>query len=310
MKRLGNIDIDINNGIRALKAGGERYNSLFTNTLEGNVIHLSKDIDAEKTVNFMNEIVRKTLKDTERVGEIMRGRNIMETCHNVWQFVMDNIQYKPDKRGEEQLRRPLRLWKERITGGDCDCMAIFVNSCLINAGVPARNIKTRIASYHGWDDWQHVYTIVTDENGKEICVDAVIHIFNLEKKFTYKKDFPMSTTYLNGLGSSATDTLKQQLQDSLMRAQQSPKAVSEVSAYENKEFIYKLENLISVWDNEAERDMLLDQLAQEDDDHTQVMNGLYGELYGKTKGTAKGKPQAATGQAAPKPKKKKFFAQI
>lgn len=303
-------NINIRNGIRLLKTGGEKYNYLFNNNLAGNTIHLSKDIDAEATVGFMHEIVHSTLQDTALLGAKLRGSNISETCQNVWQFVMDNIQYKPDNAGDEQLRRPLRLWKERLTGGDCDCMTIFVNSCLLNAGIPAKNIKTRIASYNGTEDWQHVYTIVTDEKGKAICVDAVIHTFNLEKEFHYKKDFPMSTTYLNGLGD-ATDELRKQLEISLFLAKQSPKAISDASGYEEKEFIYKLENLLQNWGNETERDRILAQLAAEDDAHESEMKGLYGELYAvksKTKTKSQGKSSSKKTQSIPK--KKKFFAQI
>ena len=64
-------------------------------------------------------------------------------------------QYKLDKKGLEQLRRPARTWADRKSGVDCDCMSIFASSILTNLQIPH---KFRITKY-SQDSWQHVYVI-------------------------------------------------------------------------------------------------------------------------------------------------------
>jgi len=152
-----------------------------------------EDGEVDDTVELMKKVVWKYINDTKKVAQYLKGKTLRETCENIWNFLYNHIQYKLDKRGLEQLRRPCRSWSERSIGIDCDCFSIFVSSILTNLQIPH---KFRITKYDQ-DVFQHVYVIVpTEDNKSYYIIDCVLSQFNFEKPFTEKKDFTMS---LNGI---------------------------------------------------------------------------------------------------------------
>jgi hypothetical protein len=42
---------------------------------------------------------------------LLRRSSTLDTCKAIWDFIYDYVQYKLDKRGLEQLRRPARSWR-------------------------------------------------------------------------------------------------------------------------------------------------------------------------------------------------------
>ena len=181
----------VTSGYRAIK-DGSRYNQYFPKPEERDRV-IVEDGEVTDTVELMEKVVWKYLDDTKRIAPLLRRSTTEATCQAIWEFVYGYIQYKLDKRGLEQLRRPARSWAERNTGVDCDCMSIFVSSILTNLQIPH---KFRITMYSG-DSWQHVYVIVPLGDENNYCViDGVVSAFNYEKKFTKKMDFIMN---LNGI---------------------------------------------------------------------------------------------------------------
>ncbi len=181
----------VTSGYRAIK-DGSRYNQYFPKPEERDRV-IIEDGEVTDTVELMEKVVWKYLDDTKRIAPLLRRSTTEATCRAIWEFVYGYIQYKLDKRGLEQLRRPARSWAERNTGVDCDCMSIFVSSILTNLQIPH---KFRITMYSG-DSWQHVYVIVPLGDENNYCViDGVVSEFNYEKKYTKKMDFTMS---LNGI---------------------------------------------------------------------------------------------------------------
>jgi hypothetical protein len=152
-----------------------------------------KDGEVDDTVELMKKVVWKYLDDTKKIAAYLKGKNTGETCNNIWNLLYNHIQYKLDKKGLEQVRRPNRSWAERESGIDCDCFSVFVSSILTNLQIPH---KFRITKYDT-DSFQHVYVIVPKENGNgEYIIDCVLSRFNYEKPYKEKKDFTMS---LNGI---------------------------------------------------------------------------------------------------------------
>jgi hypothetical protein len=181
----------VTSGYRAIK-DGSRYNQYFPKPEERDRV-IIEDGEVTDTVELMEKVVWKYLDDTKRIAPLLRRSTTEATCRAIWEFVYGYIQYKLDKRGLEQLRRPARSWAERNTGVDCDCMSIFVSSILTNLQIPH---KFRITMYSG-DSWQHVYVLVPLGDENNYCViDGVVSEFNYEKKYTKKMDFTMS---LNGI---------------------------------------------------------------------------------------------------------------
>jgi hypothetical protein len=189
----------ISSGYRPIQDGNQ-FDQYFSLPEEKDRV-IIQDGEVEDTVDLMKKVVWKYLNDTKKIAAYLKGNTIEETCQNIWNFLYNHIQYKLDKRGLEQLRRPCRSWAERSTGIDCDCFSIFVSSILTNLKIPH---KFRITKY-GQDMFQHVYVIVPKEN-REIIIDCVIARFNYEKPFTEKKDFTMSLNGINVAVLSGTSS--------------------------------------------------------------------------------------------------------
>ncbi len=182
--------VEITSGPRPIRSGLE-YDKYFPKPDERDRI-IIKDGEVQDTVDLMEKVVHKYLVDTSRIAPLLKGNSTGDTCRKIWDFIYQNIQYKLDKKGLEQLRRPARSWSERKTGVDCDCMSIFASSVLTNLKVPH---SFRITKYSA-DHWQHVYVIVPDGKGKHYTIDAVVSQFDYEKPYSEKMDYPMS---LNGI---------------------------------------------------------------------------------------------------------------
>lgn len=109
------------------------------------------------TLRLMRKIVRETRGDTKRLAPMLKRKTLKATIDHIWQFVYNHVQYKLDKQGVEQLHRPLRIWKKRFEGVDCDDYAIFISSILSNLGI---RHAFRMTKYNGKNHYQHVYIVV------------------------------------------------------------------------------------------------------------------------------------------------------
>ncbi|MBI5539031.1 MAG: hypothetical protein HY951_03165, partial [Bacteroidia bacterium] len=195
----------ITSGYRPIR-DGKQFDQLFGLPEEKDRIVI-KDGEVDDTVELMKKVVWKYLSDTKKIAPYLKGKTLEETCRNIWNFLYNHIQYKLDKRGLEQLRRPCRSWTERSTGIDCDCFSIFVSSILTNLQIPH---KFRITKYDS-EVYQHVYVVVPKENGQgEYIIDCVLSRFNHEKPFTKNKDFTMS---LNGINVAVLSGITSNVMD-------------------------------------------------------------------------------------------------
>ena len=186
MGELYNIE-SITNGYRPIQ-DGSRYDRFFARPEDSDRI-IIEDGEVDETVDLMKKVVWKYINDTKQIATYLKGSTLRQTCENIWNFLYHHVQYKLDKKGLEQLRRPNRSWAERKTGIDCDCFSIFVSSILTNLKIPHR---FRITKYNR-DVYQHVYVIVPiPGNSKYYTIDCVLSQFNYEKPFKQQKDFDMS----------------------------------------------------------------------------------------------------------------------
>jgi hypothetical protein len=192
---------NITSGYRPIK-DGSRFNRFFSKPEEQDRI-IIQDGEVEETIDLMKKVVWKYLEDTRKIACHLQYDSLWHTCERIWNFLYDHIQYKLDKKGLEQLRRPCRSWAERQTGIDCDCFSIFVSSILTNLKIPH---SFRITKYNR-DEFQHVYVIVPAEDSKGyFTIDCVLSDFNYEKPYTAKKDFPMSLNGINVAVLSGAET--------------------------------------------------------------------------------------------------------
>lgn len=263
---------------------GKQYDRYFSSPDRQDKV-IIEDGEVEQTVDLMKRVVWKYLSDTKKIATVLSGKTLEESCHNIWAFLFNHIQYRLDQKGLEQLRRPNRSWSERKEGIDCDCFSIFASSILTNLGIAH---SFRITKYEK-NVFQHVYVVVPLKRGYYI-IDPVLSRPNYEKPFTEKKDFPMSmnginvavlsgtadsdlynavmATHLDGVGlgslneNEELEALKQHLITTCNAVSQHPEMIAMVD--DPDAFLKMLNYAINHW-NTPNRDKALEILAENED---------------------------------------------
>lgn len=187
---------------------GTRYSKYFRPPSR-NDKYLSYAGTTTDTIEFMRDIIKNTLDDTKQIAPVLRGNNLRRTLSNIFSFIFNHIQYKPDDPENEELRRPVRAWADRVTGVDCDCYSILIGSILSNLDIP---FALRMVKINGKPFYQHVYVVVPKNgqqsglrhHGSYYTIDPVLDTFNEEHPFTGKYDlFMQPIKYLNGVPSAS-----------------------------------------------------------------------------------------------------------
>ena len=149
-------------------------------------------------------ILNVTPKAAEQMCEYaqrFRGKDDLETCRNIWNFLKTKIKYVADQ--EYQIvRLPSALLKTKE--GDCKSYSVFTSAILQCLGIPHHYMMT---SYNKANPTpSHIY-VMTDSG---IIIDAVWHSFNSEKPYAYVyKIKPYKTMKTNtGLGGTAIPPFK------------------------------------------------------------------------------------------------------
>jgi len=165
----------------------------FRTTLKGN---------ANLDDTLMN-IKRIAIRDTFHVRELsknLQGNTVEETAQNIWEFIRENLTYKLDTEGIEELRTPARTLHDKVF--DCDDATILTSAILINLGIPH---EYRIVAYEQKGKFGHIYPVAFDEMGNDWVIDTVPEIphFNYEEQpiidLKTVKITPMELQELSGI---------------------------------------------------------------------------------------------------------------
>ena len=293
IRHIDSVAGQVSSGFRTIK-NGEQYDKYFPRPEEQDRV-IIEDGEVSQTVDLMKKVVWKYIDDTKKIAPTLSRKNLELTCKNIWTFLYKHIQYRLDKNGLEQLRRPARSWHEREEGIDCDCFSIFASSILTNLGIPH---SFRITKYNR-DIYQHVYVIVPNGKGTYI-IDPVLSKADYEKPYSDKKDFPMNlegidiavlsgtgedelydvvmATDLDGVGmgdlsgDQELDAIYRHLVATRNAIAQNPESISFVD--DPQAFLKMVDYAIAHWDT-PNRDKALEVLA-ENEDKLNFQNGISG----------------------------------
>ena len=134
--------------------------------------------------------IPQATKQAATFADRYRGKDEIETCKKIFEYLKNNINYKADG-ADQQVRLPSGLM--RTAQGDCKSYSVFTSAVLSNLGIPHKLVY---ASYDPRDTTpSHIY-VMTD---KGCIIDAVYGKFNAEKKATYKKYKKMNISYIAGV---------------------------------------------------------------------------------------------------------------
>ena len=163
----------------------------------------------------MEQKLPEASREVGKIARRLKGNDIYKTCSNLWHFLYEHVQYKPDTMGVEQVRSPKRTWADRESGVDCDCYSMFVGAVLAYLRIP---FVWRITKYPKVPPevprWQHIYPIVplnwddwnAGDESTYITVDVVKDGFDEEEPYLERKDFKMKLEYLEGLDEDEVNT--------------------------------------------------------------------------------------------------------
>ncbi len=197
---------------------GKEWEALFSGMGEANgkTVTVKNGADVFDTLEHIKQIVRRDYNTTSKVAAKLLRSNVNETLKAVFDFMYWHYQYKIDTPGKEQLRTPLRAFKDRHTGIDCDCYSISVSSILvamIKSGYKMQPPVLRIIKLYNRPYYQHIYVIIPKYKGADLTVrsnywviDPVLDQYDKEAPFTAKYDTPvMELQELSGINAPNTD---------------------------------------------------------------------------------------------------------
>lgn len=137
----------------------------------------------------------KAVEQTKIFAQQFKGSTARQTAHNVWKFLKSHIKYVKDDENKQIIRLP--SWFIHTAEGDCKSYSLLSAAIFANLGLP---VSFRYASYNKFNRIpSHVYTVINDENGKEIIVDGVWKYFDDQKPPAYQYTHPMEVISMSGI---------------------------------------------------------------------------------------------------------------
>ena len=168
-------------------------------------IHINKK-------NAVNKDIRETLykdlpiaiEQARPLVKIFKGKNELETANKIWLYLRNNIKYKKDDDGFQDIRLPRRFHHDK-TG---DCKSYSINAMAIYKAIyPHLPVSPKFTSYDiGATEPTHVYAAVKDSAGRIILIDGCYNHFNSEKEFTLALPLKWDMQVRTLSNNTSTDT--------------------------------------------------------------------------------------------------------
>jgi hypothetical protein len=152
--------------------------------------------DTRDIASAVISVYNSDYSQVSELAQTLQGASIEDTCKNIFNYLLDHVNYNEDPAGVQWVKTPARLLADG--SGDCKSFAIFIASCLRCLGI---NHCFRFVSYNQRKDATHVYVVVKTQGiASEIILDAVVRvkglpIFNYQEKYTYKTDMNGTNIY-------------------------------------------------------------------------------------------------------------------
>ena len=155
------------------------------------------------TDDIVQQVIKTFQKDYLQCAEIareLRGQSNIETCQNIFDYIIKNVEYVADPAGVQWIKTPARLIADGT--GDCKSMSIFAASCLRCLNI---DCYFRFVSFSKNKIPTHVYIVTLDG----IIIDPVERVngqpkFNYAQAYTNKIDIMNTTNIyeLRGIGNT------------------------------------------------------------------------------------------------------------
>jgi|GEM_PF-6013351 len=165
----------------------------------------------DDTINLIRKISARDKKQVSELAELLKANTIELTLFNIWLWIKNNIPYKEDIDGVEQVRTPARVIADAKNGigSDCDCYTTFVSAILNNLNIPHYYKVVAWTDYN----WAHIYPVAIDVmSGKEYAIDCIPEVTEFNKELIYQNhkiyNSKMDLQELNGALTAAEEKLE------------------------------------------------------------------------------------------------------
>lgn len=189
---------------------------------------LKENANLDDTLMNIKRIATRDAGQVKELAFNLEGNSVEETAQNIWEFIRENLTYRLDTEGIEELRTPARTLHDKIF--DCDDATILTSAILINLGIPH---EYRIVSYEQKGKFGHIYPVAIDEMGNDWVIDTVPEIphFNYEEQpiidLKTVKINPMELHELSGVTEEAVT--EQEVQQDILDEINQPFSLSGVN---------------------------------------------------------------------------------
>ena len=62
---------------------------------------IKQDAGIPDTVKLMKSVIQENIPQARAVAQELKGKDLYNTCQNVWNFFYDNVQYTKDEKGKD-----------------------------------------------------------------------------------------------------------------------------------------------------------------------------------------------------------------
>lgn len=158
----------------------------------------------------------------------------LQSAFNVWHWLHTNIRYAYDTPGEEEIRTPARVWADRESGVDCDCLAVMTACLLINMGL---NPKFEIVAFNDEPTFSHIYV-----NLDGAAIDRVLPVFLARPDHITKTQIMDIPVYqLSGIGGC--DALSGVYSSTLAKLQQGTATGEDINDFRKTQVLVTLRGI-------------------------------------------------------------------
>jgi hypothetical protein len=163
-------------------------------------------------------------KQTAEISNSFKGINDYETLKNIHTFIRQNLIYRKDLKGHQQIKLPNRYLLE---SGDCKSKALFIASLLNNLKFKHGFVFANYNPLKG-NIPSHVYNYAILPNGKKVYIDGTYNKFDNQPKPNFKKEMIIQelSNDLQTIGAPK----RQPLKNAVKKVTQAPKQIIKKAA--------------------------------------------------------------------------------
>lgn len=170
-------------------------------------------------------------KQVEKLAAHLKDADKLQSAFNVWHWLHTNINYNYDTPGQEEIRTPARVWRDRYSGVDCDCLAVFTACLFLNMGYKP---YFEIVAFNNSPTYSHIYV-----NLDGYAIDRVLPVFLARPSGITKTKFMAIPVYeLSGIGKCST--LQGVYDSTLYKMQQGNATTDEINNFRKTQILLTL----------------------------------------------------------------------